>query len=177
MKKLLAAGLVVCGASMWSCESIDNDRLTVGREASPSLEPAGAHGLLEQAGGPSLVSGGRGHWEEQQIIVRVDGTEHHPHYTTPSPRYAKTERALGRHPTAETALELKDTSGAEVAEAAAGPFHAATDVIMLIPRMIATPPGKVIASPVVAYQRGSAADAPGGDSPETERGVEGPAGE
>lgn len=158
MARTTALALLAC--TLAGCQSIDNDRLNVGGQTPPTFIPADQRTgeRLTPATGPSLADAERTNWSASVIVVETDGVQHHPRWTKAQPAYVKTHRAAGLHATADSALALDRTSGSEVAEALAAPFHAAGDVVMLIPRMFPHGPGVVRISPAEAYQRGSAAD-------------------
>jgi hypothetical protein len=155
-----AATIALLALTCAGCQSIDNDRLTIGDHVPPTFLPADQRAAerLTPATGPSLTGVDRGNWGSGQIVVATDGVQHHPRWTAARPAYTKSPRTAGLHPTTETALTIDRANGAEVAEAAAAPFHAATDVIMLIPRMFSHGPGAVRVSPAEAYERAGAAD-------------------
>lgn len=140
--------------TMWlgqGCGSVNQgSRLTIGGESVPALTSGGDR--IAPAGA-SLVGGTRDHWEAQTIVVPVDGTEHHPHYTLAQPNYSESARAMGVYPTAESALDLASPARPRVWEAVAAPFHGAADIVMLIPRAIQTSPRCVATSPSEPFQR------------------------
>ena len=153
--------LLALASAAPSCGTIDNDRGTVGGETLPLFQPEEqrAAARLEPATGPSLDASGRGTWPVQTIVVSGDGTQHHPRWTTNQPAYSRSPRALGQHPTVGSAFELGSAPGPVVKEGFAAPFHAATDVVLGIPRLFLFPPGAVLTSPTMPYQRGLPAQA------------------
>lgn len=145
------AGALALGA----CAKIDNDRVTVGGEVLPAHQTADtrAQTRLVEAQGPSLAGVDRTNWATTSITVAGDGVQHAPTWRTEQPAYAHTPRTDGLHPTAQTALDLEAPSGVYIAEGVAAPFHAATDVVLLIPRMFSSPPSAVRVSPRAPYER------------------------
>ncbi|MBL8745168.1 MAG: hypothetical protein JNK58_02300 [Phycisphaerae bacterium] len=140
--------------TMWlgqGCGAVNRDsRVTIGGEVVPALTLNDDH---MSPAGPSLVAGARDHWEAGTIVVPIDGTEHHPHYTSLSPDYSHTRRSDGVFPSAESALILSSPAGPQVCEAIAAPFHCAADIVMFIPRAVMTPPMRVVISPSEPFER------------------------
>lgn len=155
-----AATLALLALACAGCQSIDNDRLTVGDHVPPTFIPADdrAADRLAPATGPSLTGIERTNWNASEIVVATDGVQHHPRWTSAQPAYTKTPRSRGLYPTADTALSLDRADGAEAAEAAAAPFHAASDVILFIPRMFSHGPCEVRISPAEPYERSTSID-------------------
>jgi len=144
--------------TMWlgqGCTRTINDRTTVGGDSILTLTPTAARTTpsMQPSTGPSLIDGQRTHWEPQTIVVEMDGVEHQPHYTTSQPNYSRSMRAVGDYPTASSALTLGSELGPQVSEALAAPFHAATDVVLFIPRAFGQPPCMITLSPVDRMQR------------------------
>lgn len=153
--------LVLTGLSvltMWlgqGCAAVHNDGLArYHSDAAP----------ITQATGPSLVGGGREHWDASELTVPIAETEHHPTYTALEPSYGRTPRSMGAHPTIQSAFDLGDSSSAPFWEGVAAPFHAASDVVLFIPRAIMTPPGTQVASPDTAWERIRPIEVPAADA-------------
>ncbi len=160
-KRFLAAAIALAlGAG---CARVNNDRLTIGGETMPAIaalsspRDSGSEARW-QASGPSLLAGARDHWEPTAIIVPIDATAHHPHYTTTHPTYSRSPRARGVYPTAESALDLGAPAGPQAWELVAASFHAAADVILFIPRAVVAPPCSPTTSPSEPFERFRDAD-------------------
>lgn len=144
--------------TMWlgqGCAVVDNDRTTIGGDEVPALRGHAQRGGTgaTAADGPSLVAGSRDHWENAPIVVPIDGTKHHPHYTPAQPNYSSSTRSRGAYPTAESSLTLGSDAGLQAWEMIAAPFHGAADVVLFLPRAVLMPPGSVMSSPVDAMER------------------------
>lgn len=139
---------------MWlgqGCSRVNSEsRLNIGGDSVPALS-TDRHPIAPV--GSSLVGGTRDHWEMGTIIVPIDGTEHHPHYTLAQPNYSSSGRANGAYPTALSALDLGSPAGPQVWEAAAAPFHCAADIALFLPRAFVTSPNRVVISPSEPFQR------------------------
>lgn len=144
--------IFLSAAVVSGCARIDNDRLTVGGEALPAIG-GGVDDPLLPAAGPSVVNGSREHWERASIVVGVDGTEHHPHFTSGQPNYSRSPRACGMYPERDSAAALGGPAWPLVWEGVAAPFHAAAEVILFIPRMFDSPPCGLTRSPVDSLER------------------------
>jgi hypothetical protein len=155
----LAAALPLAG-----CITPENDRTTIGRSvrlealspapgrpAGPDLAvPVGTQVVQE----PSITGLDRAHWQPTRLQVPVDGTAHRPTYAKRVHFADRTARQRGEYPNAETALQLTGGSlGDQQLEALANPAMAALDTLLLIPRIIWSPPWRVRWSPDVAYER------------------------
>lgn len=143
------------------CARVNENRLSIGGESIHTFTKGEAP---VAASGPSLIAGARDHWEPTSIVVPIDGTQHQPTYTRSQPNYQSTPRATGVHPTADSSLDLASPTGPQVWEAVAGPFHAASDIVLFIPRAFGAMPWTVTSSPSEPFQRsragGVAAEAP-----------------
>lgn len=143
---------VVCAVLLTGCAAIDNDRTTVGGQTLSALERSGSS-RFDPAVSPSVIGPGRENWEPIEIVVAVDTVQHHPHLTTEQPWYARaTPRQRGEHPNAITALDLNADEDAQVAEALAAPLHAGLDVVLALPRLIASGAGPQ-RSPTAFHER------------------------
>lgn len=120
-----------------ACIAVDNDRHTIGRSVPVEVVSPPASRLdAVPADGPSVVSADRSNWQRTEYLVPIDGTYHAPQYTfMPAPTPTETRRQRGIAPTPTEALELSQTNGQQVAEAIAGPFVAAVEVLAMVPRM------------------------------------------
>jgi hypothetical protein len=150
---------VLATLTMWlgqGCARVDNDRVTVGGEPLPAIDPSSSP--MTPAQGPSLVGGSREGWAGDTIVVGNDGVRHQPTYTRDVPAYTKTHRSLGRYPTPETALDLGAPAGMQAAEGLAGPFYAGGDVVLFLPRAFMAAPWSHVSSPTGPMERGPAAD-------------------
>lgn len=108
----------------------------------------------EQVTAPSLTGISRANWARTEILLPVDGTAHRPIYARRTMWADKTARQRGLNPTATSALELfAGSEEQQEYEALNNHFRAVTDVILLLPRMLAWSPWQTRFSPDEAYQR------------------------
>lgn len=150
-----AAIVPLFALALAGCATINNDRTTVRGETLTAIDESVAREYT-QAEGPSVLGPNRDNWEETTVVVAVDTTQHHPNLTNGGPDFTDaTPRQRGEYPTAFSALSLGADTDAQVAEAFAGPFFAAWDVVMAIPRLIAQG-GEVQTSPRRWYERAPA---------------------
>jgi hypothetical protein len=104
----------------------------------------------------SVVSVERRNWEPTLFLVPVAGVRHLPHYTSEAPVLAhETARQRGEYPTIRNCLEMGTTRSdhLQACEFLLQPFYCAGQVVLALPRAIATPPWKPIWSPVEPYAR------------------------
>ncbi len=145
--------LVIAGA-VTGCMSSVNDRSYVGvdPQAVAPLEPLpynAGHGLSRER------------WQATAIHVPVDGTAHRPTYNSNIRHTRVTPRQRGEMPTAESALDLSDTSlQAQVQEVPIQLGSAALDAVSIPGGLIAYHQAKTRFSPDVTYQRTLRASAP-----------------
>jgi hypothetical protein len=106
----------------------------------------------------SIAGLSRDNWAPVAFSVPVSGVEHKPIYTDDKPqRTDSTARQRGEFPTQASAAQNSDDAslGDQAAEAALAPVRAGWDILWMVPKMIATPPGRTVSSPRVAYERSS----------------------
>lgn len=142
------------------CISTENDRDTLGRSAPieaftpvPPAMPPGEPALTPPQQ-PSVVSLERSNWAATPFLVPVDGTAHHPTYTTRVVIADETARQRREYPTALSALEL--TAGSErdqQLEVPANWLATLLDPILFLPRLIWEHPWSPRWSPDEAYTR------------------------
>jgi hypothetical protein len=163
MKHLRTVLILAAAMPLAGCVTPENDRSTVGRTVrlealTAAPQPAGTDisvpvgAMIVQE--PSLVGLDRANWQPSLIHVPVDGTAHRPVYAKRVHLANRTARQRGEYPNAETALQL--TGGSiwqQQGEAVANHGMAALDTLLLIPRVIWSPPWRIRWSPDVAYER------------------------
>lgn len=106
--------------------------------------------------GASLAGLSRDNWADTTFYVPVSGIEHKPTYTTDKPRRTdSTARQRGEYPSQRTVVEgsTEDSSGDQAVEALLAPVRAGFDIVMMIPKMVVTPPDRTVSSPRVGYER------------------------
>lgn len=107
--------------------------------------------------GSSLAGLSRENWAQTTFYVPISGTEHKPTYTTDKPhRTDSTARQRGEFPTQLSAAQNSDydSSGEQAIEGLLAPLRAGWDIVWMVPKMVATPPGRTVSSPRVEYERG-----------------------
>ena len=139
-----------------------NDPERVSRASGVQIETLAARQTLPIApldfaqGGdaPSIDSLDRRSWPTVVDSIGFDGAEFYPTYSAAAraPRYVReTVRQRGAFPTPVSATQtFADDRVLYAAEAIAGPFWAASDVLLFVPRMFITPPWH--------YARGNTSD-------------------
>jgi hypothetical protein len=156
--RILSLSLFICCLLAGGCVVAANDTMgtgeTVRLEAfAPQPKPSPAT-PAEQVIAPSLTGISRANWEPTQILIPVDGTAHHPIYARRTTWADKTARQRGMNPTATSALELYSGSEQQQEyEALNNQARALSDVVLMLPRMLAWRPWGLRASPDEAYQR------------------------
>jgi len=147
--------MAACSFAAAGCAHLDNDRLSLGSgEHLVNIADIAAPAPMPPASGASLSGMDRSHWEERVFLVPADPVSHRPHYTSLGPAFTdSTPRQQARAPSVRDALDLDADRGAQCAEALAGPFAAALDIILFLPRAVQQPPGSITASPQSTYQR------------------------
>lgn len=156
--RILTASIFAFCLVAGGCVVPANDRLAIGdsvRLEALTPQPAAAPaGPSEQIVTPSLTGISRENWERTEILLPVDGTVHHPIYARRTMWADQAARQRGMNPTAASALELYAGSEEQQEyEALNNQFRAVTDVVLLLPRMLAWRPWGLRESPDEAYQR------------------------
>jgi hypothetical protein len=171
IKRSIQYGITVAvGAALAGCVTPENDRITLGRAVQigafvPTTAPAGADmaapvgtAMVQE---PSVIGLDRSNWEPTRFHQPVDGTAHRLQYSKRLHVARRTARQRGEYPSAESALELSGGSTwQQQAEAAGSHAIAAADLLLLLPRMVWTPPWRVRWSPDVGYERTWAPERP-----------------
>lgn len=149
MSKFTAVLVLTLPVSLLACASADNVRLTIADAPLPAVDAERRMAIGADAQAPSLASLNRDNWEQIDVVVGIDVTEHQPTYTRLQPDYANaTARQRGEHPDARSSLELGGDANAQVGEAFGAPFWAAMDVVLFPIRLFrAGSPGEVVWSP------------------------------
>lgn len=168
MKARATALAILTACILPGCAMPENDRATIGQtmrpEAlTPAVRPAPATTPIgaAPAGEPSVIGLDRSHWAATRVHVPVDGTAHGPTYAKRLHSADRTARQRGEYPDAGSALELTDGSlWQQQGEALANHGFAALDTLLIIPRLIWSPPWRERWSPDVAYERSWQADRP-----------------
>lgn len=133
---VLAAGLLLVG-----CASPENQRMTIGSGPAGDGEPVvalsalgGDTGYVSRTDAGASVTGlDRSQWERRVVVLPVDHTEHHPHFTG----FWLVERddATGSaYPTLESALEV-DRADADLLRWVAFPIEIVRNDIVGITRL------------------------------------------
>jgi hypothetical protein len=120
----------------------------------PSLSPADdrpEHALADTSSTNGLS---RSNWKPTVIGVPVYGVASNPTYTSQYRLTHETHRQRGEFPSAASSLDqFGDTNSEMRAEALATPFVFVGDIILLLPRMIITPPATEVRGPQRTYAR------------------------
>lgn len=153
---VLALSALVALAALSGCSGLNESR-TMGSVELETLNPnrstvVGRIDFASGGDGPSIETLERKNWPVVVDSVGFDGTQHMPTYTTGAsrPRYVRqTVRQRSGFPTAVSSTQTfaEDEHLMSVVEGVAAPFWAATDLILMIPRMFITPPWKPELSP------------------------------
>jgi len=148
--------LAVVAAGLSGCSGLNESR-QMGRVELETLNPNRPTAVSRidfAAGGdePSVETLERNNWPTVVDSVGFDGTQHVPTYTDGplQPRYVRqTVRQRSGFPTAVSSTQTfaEDEHFMSMAEGVAAPFWAATDLILMIPRMFITPPWEPQLSP------------------------------
>jgi len=112
--------------------------------------------------GPSVVALDRQNWSTTDFVVPYDGTRHRPQYTSTLRFTDRTARQRNEYPTLSSALDLNgdeygdDSWWNRLGEAAVMPFFAASEGILMVPRLVGEPQWFEVWSPTEAYERSPA---------------------
>ncbi|MFZ4575299.1 MAG: hypothetical protein ACOYN0_12930 [Phycisphaerales bacterium] len=150
----LVAGL--CLLSLVGCAPSNSTRTDIGaRIELPSLKVGDERPELMPDDAPSAPTLSRAHWQHLVVEVPPYSLCSNPTYTTQwRPTDSTHRQRSGQYPTASTALEESGgTAWEQRAEGAAAPFVYAWDALLLLPRMVMTPPWREVPAASETYAR------------------------
>jgi hypothetical protein len=158
----LNAGGLTLGSVLGGCGTL-NESMRMGSVELESFQSqrVSSVGPIDFAAGgdrPSVDSLERDSWSPVAESAGFATVQHYPRYTLggAQPRYLRsTVRQRSAFPTAVSATQTwgEDQHVMAAAEGVAGPFWAASDLVLLIPRMFFAAPWEVTTSPAGPRQR------------------------
>ena len=129
----LGASLVLA-----ACQGPFNESINPGREPLATFaDPPPAPPPLD---GPSLTGPDRGHWPHLTVAVPINQVQSNPDYTWSAELVKDTRRQRGQYPTAQSALDVEETTPGHYAE---GGLNVAMGfgAVVLVPYRVVTGDG------------------------------------